>query len=94
MSKLEISEIQIIPVKPQNGLLAFCSFIINNQLYIGDVAIYSRLSGGYRLVYPSKVLVNGRNVCCVYPINKETGKIIQKAISKKYLELMSKVKIV
>jgi len=92
MNKLEISEIQILPIKPKNGLVAFCSFTINNQFYIGDVAIYNRLNGGYRLVYPSKILINGRNVSCIHPINKKTGELIEEVIIGKYEDLMKKLR--
>ena len=91
MNKLEIAEIEIIPVKPHNGLLAFCSFVLNNQFYIGDIAIYSRLNQeGYRLVYPMKVLVNGAKVNCFHPISKEAGEAIEKTIIGVYEKLMKK----
>ena len=41
MDKLEISEIQIVPIKPQNGLCAFISAVINHQFYIGNIALYT-----------------------------------------------------
>lgn len=90
MNKLEISEINIVPVKPQNGLIAFASCVINNQFYIGNIAIYTSLSNqfGYRLVYPSKVLPNGKAINCVYPINKETGLMVQKEIIVQYSKVM------
>ena len=92
MSELEITEIQIFPVKPKDGLVAFVSCVINNSLYIGNIALYTSLSGaeGYRLVYPSKLLPNGKEVNCVHPINKEAGTLISKAIIEKFMEVMSK----
>ena len=86
MNKLELNEIQIIPVKPQNGLVAFASCVINNQFYIGNIAIYTlpASSGNYRLVYPTKVLPNGKQINCFHPINRETGDAIKKEISDKY----------
>ena len=86
-----ISEIEIIPIKPHNGLLAFTSFILNHAFYIGDVAIYSRLNKpGYRLVYPAKVLANGAKVNCFHPINKDIGQVIEDAVVKKYSDLILK----
>lgn len=91
MKKLiEISELQIIPVKPKNGLVGFCSFILNNQFYIGDIAIYSRPSGAYRLVYPSKTLPNGYKANCVHPICKQAGKIVEKAVIESFENLIMK----
>lgn len=90
MKNLAITEIQIIPVKPHNGLLAFCSFVLNNQFYISDVAIFSRLDGGYRLVYPIKVLPNGVKVNCFHPISREPGEEIEKIVIGEYKKLISK----
>ena len=56
---MKLTEIQIVPVKPKDGLIAFVSFVINDSFFVGDVAIYSRLNQeSYRLVYPIKTLFN------------------------------------
>ncbi|MFH1363318.1 MAG: septation protein SpoVG family protein [Candidatus Omnitrophota bacterium] len=92
MNKLEISEIQILPVKPQNGLVAFCSFILNSQFYIGDVALYTRPDGlSYRLLYPTRKLPNGKIVSCFHPISKQAGEEVEIAVTSKYIELISKM---
>jgi len=92
MSEIEISEIQVIPLKPKEGLVAFASCVINNALYVGNIAVYTCQStpGGFRLVYPIKVLPNGKEIHCVHPINKEAGEIFSKAIIKKFREVISK----
>lgn len=93
MSALDILEIQIMPVKPKDGLIAFVSFVINNQFYIGNVALYTSPFSldGFRLVYPIKVLPNGKEIHCVHPINKETGSVIQKRVVEEYLKLIEKL---
>ena len=93
MNKLDISEIQIIPVRPRNGLVAFASCVINSSIYVGNIAIYTAPSSysGYRLVYPNKTLPNGKDTNCVYPINRDTGEIMQSMIAGKYEEVMEKV---
>lgn len=95
MGKLFISEIQIIPVKPKDGLVAFASCVINNALYIGNIAIYTSPTNpeGYRLVYPLKVLPNGKEINCVHPITKEAGEAITKSLIGKYKDLISKREI-
>lgn len=92
MEKLFISEIQIIPVKPKEGLVAFASCVINNALYIGNIAIYTSPTNpeGYRLVYPLKVLPNGKEINCVHPITREAGEAITKPIINKFRELRFK----
>ncbi len=94
METIQISEIQIIPIKPREGLVAFASCIINNFLYIGSIGIYTSPSkpGSFRLVYPSKTLPNGKAVSCVHPINKKSGEFISIEIIEKYKEIMSKAK--
>ncbi len=90
MKEIEVSEIQIIPIKPKEGLVAFASCVINNQFFIGNLTIHSSLStsDGFRVVYPTKVLHNGVSLSIVYPINKETGVIIQRRLVEEYLKLV------
>lgn len=93
MQEITASEIQIVPVKPRNGLLAFTSFVLNDSFYIGDVAIYSRLNGdGLRLVYPMRTLSNGARVQAFHPINKAAALAIEKPISTAYENLILNVK--
>lgn len=90
MKEIVVSEIQIIPVKPKEGLVAFASCVINNQFFIGNLTIHSSFSAsdGFRVVYPTKVLHNGTSLNIVYPINKETGVIIQRRLVEEYLKLV------
>lgn len=93
MSEIVISEIQIIPVKPKDGLVAFASCVINNWLYVGSIAIHSSPASlsGFRLVYPSKTLKNGTKLSICHPISKESGDVIQETIVSQYKELMEEV---
>lgn len=90
MNEIVVSEIQIIPVKPKDGLVAFASAVINNQFYIGNIAIYTSPSSldGFRLVYPSRTLNNGTQLSIAHPITKEAGLVIQKQIVERYVKLM------
>jgi DNA-binding cell septation regulator SpoVG len=90
MNSLEISEIQVIPIKPRDGLVAFVSCVVNSSLYIGSIAIYSSPSNasGFRLVYPSKVLLNGKEINCVHPINRAAGENLSTAIIGKFIEIV------
>lgn len=92
MSELKISEIQIVPIKPKEGLVAFASCVINSSLYIGNIAIYTSLQkpNGYRLVYPSKILPNGKEINCVHPITREAGELISRKIIGKFKEIVQK----
>ncbi|KKP31393.1 MAG: hypothetical protein A2312_03470 [Candidatus Staskawiczbacteria bacterium RIFOXYB2_FULL_32_9] len=85
--KIQISEIQIVPIKPQEGLIAFASFVLDKKYYIGSVAIYTRLNGeGFRLAYPTKK-IGDRGINIFYPINSEIGNAIEKEVNKKVNEI-------
>jgi stage V sporulation protein G len=87
--EVKISEIQVIPVKPKEGLIGFASFVLDEKYYVSSVAIYTRLDGsGYRLVYPTKK-VGEKNINIFHPINREAGKIIEEAVIKKVDELFN-----
>ena len=86
MDSLKVSNIEITPIRPRNGVVGFCSFILNNQIYIGSVAIHTCLKNdlGYRLVYPTRKTLNGDLLSCVYPINRQTGDTIERTVIAKY----------
>ena len=86
--KNQISEIQITPIKPVNGLVGFASFVLNESLFLGSVGIITRPQGGYRLTYPTKT-VGTRDLNLFYPINKLFAEEIEKAVSAKYEEVMN-----
>ena len=75
----KLTEIQIVPVKPNNGLVGFVSFVYDNCLYLGSIGIYTRPQGGYRLTYPTR-----GNFNIFHPINKEIAEIIEQAVVAKY----------
>jgi len=80
MKTMKITEIQIIPIKPREGLVAFASVVVENSLYLGSLGVYTRLDGsGYRITYPTKKIGN-KNINIYHPINRETSKAIEEAI--------------
>lgn len=85
--KPKITEIQIIPIKPQDGLVAFVSFVLDNNLYLSSIGIMTRPEGGYRLIYPTKK-VGTRDINIFHPINKEFAKKIERSVFKKFDEVM------
>ena len=83
-----ISEIQFYPVKPQDGLLGFVSFVLDGKFWMGSVAVFTRREGGYRLVYPTRK-VAGQNINVFHPINPEVGLQVEQAVSEKVAEIFS-----
>jgi len=90
MDEIVITEPQIIPVKPRDGLIAFASCVFNHHLYLGNIALYTSPSSkdGYRLVYPARILVTGKQIHSFHPITKEAGKILKEIIINKYANLI------
>ena len=86
---MKITEVQITPIKPKDGLVGFASVVLENSLYLGSIGVYTRLDGsGYRITYPTKKI--GDNSINIYhPINKETSKAIEQAVFKKLKEIFN-----
>jgi len=81
-----ISEIQIVPIKPQDGLVGFASFVIDNALHLSSIGIVTRPQGGYRLTYPTRKSQNG-SFHIFYPINKATAERIEQAVIARFEEV-------
>ncbi len=81
-----ITEISVTPVKAQNGLIAFASFVLDGKYFISSVAIFTRLQGGYRLVYPTRK-IGTTNLSLFNPIKREVGEIIERKVSEELTKL-------
>lgn len=89
--EFRISEINIIPVKPKDGLIGFVSFVLNDSFYIGSIAIYTLIRGSeFRLVYPTKKY-GERNIGIFHPINARAGHIIEMAVLEKVTKLFKEI---
>jgi stage V sporulation protein G len=86
---MKITEIQIIPIKANNGLVAFGSVLFDGCLFLGSIGIHKRLDGaGYRITYPTKK-INDKNINIYHPINKKASKLIEEAIIAKIEKLLN-----
>lgn len=81
-----VSSINIFPVKPKDGLIAFASVVIDGSIYLSSIAIYTRPDGSYRLLYPTKK-VGDRSMDIFHPINKTASKQIEDSIFKRCNEI-------
>ncbi|MFA4995705.1 MAG: septation protein SpoVG family protein [Patescibacteria group bacterium] len=87
---MEISEVQIIPIKAKDGLIAFASLVVNQSIYLSSIGIHVKADGsGYRITYPTKQ-IGIRQINLFHPINKETSKSIEEAIINKAKEVIEK----
>jgi DNA-binding cell septation regulator SpoVG len=83
---MQITEINIEFIKPNNGMIGFASLVIDGNLYLSSIAIHKKLQEeAYRITYPSK-----GSFSIFHPINKTTSKQMEEAVFKKLKEVMSK----
>jgi DNA-binding cell septation regulator SpoVG len=87
---MKVTEVDIAFVKPRDGLVAFASIVLNDQLYLGSIGVHQKLSdGGYRLTYPTRKL--GETQFQVFhPIRKSLGLAIEQAVFAKLKDVLSK----
>ena len=78
-----VSNVQIIPVHPKDGLVAFANFVIYDTIGCTSVAIMTRPLGGYRLAYPTKK-VGDQTVSIFYPLNRKVGSAIEQEVINHY----------
>lgn len=86
---MQITEIQIVPIKPNNGLVAIASVVIADCLYLGSIGVHTKLDGnGYRITYPTKTL-NGKNFNIFHPIRRDIALAIEQAIVARAEQVLS-----
>lgn len=86
---MKITEVQIIPIKANNGLIAFGSILFDDCLFLGSIGIHKKLDGsGYRITYPTKK-IGEKDINIFHPINKKVSKLIEDEIIKKVERLFA-----
>ena len=86
---MQITEIQIIPIKPNNGLVAIASVVVGNALYLGSIGIHTKLNGqGYRITYPTKAM-SGKSFNVFHPIHRDFALVLEQAVLAKADEVLS-----
>lgn len=84
---MHIKKVEIIPIKPHEGLIGFASVVIGDYLYLSSIGVYKRLDGkGFRITYPTKK-IGDANMAIYHPIQKELSKAIEQAIIEKAAQL-------
>jgi stage V sporulation protein G len=80
--------VDIAVTKPKDGLIAFASVVLDDQLYLSSIAIHSKLAGtGYRLTYPTRK-VGEAQFSIFHPIRKPVGLAIERAVLEKLKDVM------
>ncbi len=84
--KNKVTEVQITPIKPTNGLVGFASLVFDDAFYFGSIGIFTRPQGGYRLTYPTRKSLNG-GFNIFHPINRSIAEQIESAVISKFEEV-------
>ena len=89
MSENVITEVQFYPVKPKEGLIGFASLVLNGNLYLSSIGVFTRKDGsGYRLTYPSKK-IGTKNLHIFHPIHADLYEKMHESIVAKVSAVMS-----
>src|SRR6266851_3420114 len=87
--KMHVTEVDITFVKPKDGLVAFASVVLDDQIFLSGIAIHQKLVGsGYRLTYPTRKL-GETQFSIFHPIRKPIGLAIERAIFDKLKNVVS-----
>jgi len=85
---MKITDVQITPIKPREGLVGFANVVIDDSIHLGFIGIHTKLDGsGYRLTYPTKK-AGVKDLNIFYPINKEMSKMIEEAVIAKAKQIL------
>src|SRR5688572_26570668 len=88
---MNVTEVDIAFVKPKDGLIAFASVVLDDQLYLSGIAVHRKLNGsGYRLTYPTRK-VGTAEFNLFHPIRRQIGLAIEQAIFDRLKNVASKL---
>lgn len=92
MTEKLITNVEIVPVIPKAGLIAFANVIFEDKLALNGIGVHTCLSrSGFRLLYPTKTLPNGKLIQIYHPINKQIADEIQDTIISQYEGLLENI---
>jgi len=85
---MTVKKVEIIPIKPQEGLLAFASVEIDDRIYIGSIGVHKRRDGsGFRITFPTRKVGDHQLTIC-HPTAPGLSKEIESAITSKAEEVL------
>ncbi len=84
---MKVSKVEIVPIRPKQGLVGFATVEIDKQLLLRSIGIHMRKDGGgYRLTYPTRPnSTHGDSV--FHPISSDISKEIERCIFSKAEEI-------
>lgn len=84
---MKVSNVEVITVRPKQGLVGFASVELDGQLLLNSIGIHSRRDGqGYRLTYPTR-LGGGGALTVFHPITPALSKEIEARVFQRVHEI-------
>ena len=82
---MNITKIKIKKLIPNKGHIGFVSCVIDDWLYIGNIAIFSRLNhpDNIRLVFPEKK-IGDKKISIFYPLTTQAYFELEKTILESF----------
>ena len=89
---MRISEVNVILIKPKDGLIGFASLVVEDALYVSGIGVHQKLdNSGYRLTYPTRKS-GAQNFDIFHPINRTASRALEDAILTKLKDVMNRLK--
>ena len=86
-----VTEVQIFPCKLLDGFVGFASCVIDGWLFLAGIAIHAKLTGGIRLVFPTKRLANSTELSLYHPISRRATERLTEIIGKEFFRVLAPV---
>jgi DNA-binding cell septation regulator SpoVG len=84
---MKITNVKVRKIIPQNGLVGFANVVLDDCLFLGDIAIFTKLNkSGFRLIFPEKKIA-GKKIPIFNPITKDFYFFLEEEINKQFNEL-------
>lgn len=85
---MKVSQVEIIPIRPKEGLIGFATVEMDDQLLLHSIGIHRKKDGsGYRLTYPTQSGQHERGPL-FHPITHELSKEIERLVFERVKNIL------
>jgi len=88
---MKITKIKVRKIIPKDGLVGFVSLVIDDSLYLGNIAVFSRLNQStYSLVFPEKK-INDKAISLFHPVTSSFYFELEKEVNEEFDKVIEEV---
>ena len=69
-----------LPFVGPKGLAGFASCILDDSFFLGNIGVYERLDGGYRLTFPVRISARQKEFKIYFPLTRVVYELLLKAV--------------